>query len=49
MIQCEHCQSTNVIKNGKDRNGNQRYLCKRCGKTFVGMSAQPVQSYTAQG
>lgn len=31
---CLHCQSEHFIKNGKT-NGNQRYLCKCCRKTFV--------------
>ena len=25
---CPHCDSDNVVKNGHDHNGNQRYLCK---------------------
>ena len=32
--QCPHCQSTHFVKNGKT-DGNQRYLCKDCRKTFV--------------
>lgn len=31
---CPHCQSPRFVKNGKT-NGNQRYLCKECRKTFV--------------
>lgn len=31
---CPHCQSTHFVKNGKT-DGNQRYLCKDCRKTFV--------------
>lgn len=31
---CPHCQSAHFVKNGKTE-GNQRYLCKSCRKTFV--------------
>lgn len=31
---CPHCQSEKYAKNGK-RNGNQRYLCSTCNKSFV--------------
>lgn len=31
---CPHCQSEHFVRNGKT-SGNQRYLCKCCGKTFV--------------
>lgn len=35
MPKCTQCHSSNVIKNGKDPNGRQRYLCKNCGKNFT--------------
>ncbi len=31
---CRHCGSVNFVKNGKDRHGHTRYICKDCGKTF---------------
>jgi hypothetical protein len=31
---CPHCEFTVTRKNGKDRHGNQRYICPNCGKTF---------------
>ena len=31
---CKHCGSTSFVKNGKDRHGHTRYICKDCGKTF---------------
>ena len=34
-MECKKCQSEKVVKNGKDRGGNQRYKCKSCNKTFV--------------
>jgi hypothetical protein len=30
---CNQCQSQNIIKNGFDSRGNQRYKCKDCGKS----------------
>lgn len=36
-VKCPYCQKTNVCKNGKCKNGEQRYLCKNpfCStKTF---------------
>ncbi len=32
---CRHCDSTDLVKNGKTRHGNQRCLCHNCGKTLV--------------
>ena len=32
---CEACDSPNIVKNGKNRAGNQRYKCKACGVTRV--------------
>ncbi|TVQ22485.1 MAG: IS1 family transposase [Leptolyngbya sp. DLM2.Bin15] len=29
MMNCPHCTSTNVVKNGH-RNGKQSYLCRDC-------------------
>lgn len=31
---CKQCGSVNFVKNGKDRNGHSRYLCRNCGKSF---------------
>lgn len=33
-VQCYHCQSENVIRSGQTRNGQQRYRCKGCGRSF---------------
>lgn len=35
---CPHCGHEYIIKYGKDKNGNQRYLCKHCHKTFSPMT-----------
>ena len=32
---CPNCHSTNIVKNGHTRHGNQRCLCHDCGKTCV--------------
>lgn len=33
-IECPKCHSSDISKNGKDRNGTQRFICKSCGKNF---------------
>ena len=33
--QCEECGSEQIVRNGKNRAGNQRYKCKECGVTRV--------------
>jgi len=34
MISCKGCSGNNVVKNGKNSSGKQRYKCKECGKTL---------------
>ncbi len=31
-LKCYHCQSENIVRNGKTNNGKQRYLWRGCGK-----------------
>lgn len=31
---CPHCKTEKIVKNGK-KNGNQRYLCRECKRTFA--------------
>ena len=31
-VKCVHCQSNNVVRNGRTANDKQRYWCKDCGK-----------------
>ena len=33
-VKCVHCESENVVRNGKHSNSKQRLKCKKCGKTF---------------
>ena len=35
-INCPHCQSSKVVKNGKKKNGGQNLLCRNCRKQFLG-------------
>ena len=35
MFKCKGCSSNNIVKNGKTRNGKQRFLCKNCSKSFI--------------
>lgn len=37
---CDNCQSKNIVRNGKNVSGQQRYKCKDCGVTRV---LDPVQ------
>ena len=39
-INCPHCQSSKIVKNGKKSNGSQNLLCRSCKKQF-----QPVYHY----
>jgi len=32
---CENCSSINIVKNGKNATGQQRYKCNDCGVTRV--------------
>src|SRR5688572_17996702 len=34
-INCPHCQSSKVVKNGKKKNGAQNLLCRGCSKQFL--------------
>ena len=36
-INCRHCQSSKVVKNGKKKNGVQNLLCRSCQKQFQPM------------
>jgi transposase-like protein len=29
-LQCRHCQSDNIVRNGFSPNGKQKYLCRDC-------------------
>lgn len=33
-VNCPHCHSSKVVKNGKKRTGTQCFLCKQCRKQF---------------
>lgn len=35
---CPHCGTSSVVRNGKRKDGTQRYLCKDCGKSFIARS-----------
>lgn len=32
---CPHCNSNQIIKNGKTKTGKQQFLCKSCEKRFI--------------
>jgi len=33
-LKCFHCQSNDLVKNGKSPNGTQRWRCNQCKKSF---------------
>ncbi|MGR0481501.1 MAG: IS1/IS1595 family N-terminal zinc-binding domain-containing protein [Candidatus Electronema sp. V4] len=33
-IKCRHCGAEDLVKNGLSENGNQRYRCNKCRKSF---------------
>jgi transposase-like protein len=33
-LECYHCGSIDVVRNGKTSNGKQRYKCKGCSRTL---------------
>ncbi len=43
-VTCSHCECENIKKHGKDRDGNQRYRCCECGKTFIVKPVSPIGS-----
>ena len=42
---CRDCQSTHIVKNGKNVSGNQQYRCKDCGSSKV---LTPTGRYSEQ-
>ena len=38
---CPRCGSVAIVKKGKAKNGEQRYLCRDCGRTF-GMGSERI-------
>ena len=39
---CRKCESNNIIRYGKDKNGKQKYKCKSCGTIFTETSYSVV-------
>ena len=51
---CPRCGSVAIVKKGKSKNGEQRYLCRGCGRTFgmgseriLGTSSLPRETWMA--
>lgn len=51
---CPRCGSVAIVKKGRSRNGEQRYLCRDCGRTFgkgteriLGSSKLPRETWMA--
>ena len=41
-LNCPHCNSPTIVRNGKKSNRTQNYLCKACGKQFI---SDPERTY----
>ena len=39
---CPHCQGNDVVLHGRDRNGRQRFKCRRCTKTYNITTGTPL-------
>lgn len=39
-VKCPECHNTNLYKFGKDKNSNQKYLCKKCRRQFTLQSSK---------
>lgn len=44
-VQCPHCGSVDVVRNGRTRNGKQGYKCKACGR--VSRDSAQYERYSA--
>jgi transposase-like protein len=43
VVNCYHCGSEELVKNGHAPNGKQKYLCRGCGKSS---REQPDRGYS---
>ena len=42
---CPHCQSDNIVKNGKTYYGKQNHKCKNCRRQFVERKQDPFEEF----
>jgi len=42
---CRGCESTNIVRNGRNAYGNPQYKCKQCGMSAV---LQPKVAYSEE-
>ena len=45
-VDCPYCQSDHVVKNGLNKDSEQRYLCRNCSKRFTDKGATDGRSYS---
>jgi transposase-like protein len=44
-LHCPDCQNTKLKRNAKKPSGTQNYLCKKCGRQFIGGYALRYKGY----
>lgn len=44
-MECPRCGSDHVVKRGLDGRGEQRFLCRRCSRTFTARTPYPFYDY----
>ncbi|WP_417913751.1 transposase-like zinc-binding domain-containing protein [Candidatus Electronema sp. JM] len=35
IMQCQKCDSLNIVRNGSIANGKKKFLCKECSRQFI--------------
>lgn len=48
VSECAHCHSSEFVKYGTTARGQQRYICKSCGKTFNSLTGTPLDGMRLQ-
>jgi len=48
ILHCPDCQSTDIKKNGKKPSKKQNYLCKTCGRQFIGDHALKYKGWHSE-
>jgi transposase-like protein len=47
-LHCPNCQSAKIKKNGKKTSNQQNYICKECGRQFIGEHALKYKGWHSE-